>query len=386
MPHVPDRSDWPLILLLFTAGLLAAWQFAKISLLLPVVAIRYGSSPADVAWLVSIVGLVGIVLGAVAGNVVASLGARRVLLFALWLGAALSAIQMVWLPIPLLALTRVLEGMSHTLIVVAAPTLIAGAASESGRPVAMGLWAMFFGVAFALGAVVFPPLVARFGLDGLFLAHAVGLAWIAMIIGPLLAPQPRQRILFAPLDLHRRIYIAPNRAMPGLCFVFYTVLFVALVTLLPVALDRPGLAVSLPLLSLLGTFGAGWLSKRFPPQSVIAAGFVCTAGFAAAGWFGGTWPIFGLFTTMGLVPGACFALIPHLNRTVADQALSTGGIAQMGNVGTTLGTPIFAAALGVGGPPTLWLGTMVIAFGGLGTLWALSRKAANYGTERTRVH
>ena len=89
---------------------------------------------------------------------------------------------------------------------------------------------------------------------------------------------------------------------------------------------------------------------------------------------------------MGLVPGACFALIPHLNRTVADQALSTGGIAQMGNVGTTLGTPIFAAALGVGGPPTLWLGTMVIAFGGLGTLWALSRKAANYGTERTRVH
>lgn len=365
-------SDWPLILILFTTGLFAAWQFGKVALVLPQVAAAYDRAPEAVAWLVSVVGIVGILLGAVGGNLVASFGARRVLLFAVWLGAGLSAAQVIGLPIVALAITRAAEGLSHLLIVIAAPVLIAGAASEAGRSIAMGLWATFFGVAFALGAVIFPPLVAAVGLSGLFVAHTAGLVVLALILSSRLARQPRMPLGADLVAQHVRIYGAPRRAMPGLCFVFYTMLFVALVTLIPVALHRPGLAAILPLVSLTGTFGAGWLARRIAAEGLLVLGFVGCLLSVALIWGGATWGVFPLFATMGLVPGAAFALIPALNPSVPDRALATGGIAQMGNVGSTLGTPIFAALLAAGGEGGLWGGVALFSVGGLAATAALA--------------
>lgn len=359
------RSDWSLILLLFTAGLFAAWQFGKVALVLPEIAAAYGRAPESAAWLVSVVGIVGILLGAIGGNLVASFGARRVLLFALWLGAGLSAAQAVGLPFVALILTRAVEGLSHLLIVIAAPVLIAGAATDSGRSIAMGLWASFFGVAFALGAVIFPTILAAVGLPGLFVAHAVGFVLLALILSPRLARQPRMPLGADVVAQHARIYGAPRRAMPALCFVFYTVLFVALVTLIPVALDRPGLAAVLPLISLSGTFAAGGLAKRMGATRVLVLGFVGCLVSLGLIWAGAVWGVFALFATMGLLPGAAFALIPELNASTPDRALATGGIAQMGNVGTTLGTPVFAMLLATGGEAGMWTGVALFSVGGL---------------------
>ncbi|WP_090928632.1 MFS transporter [Palleronia marisminoris] len=364
------RSDWSLILVLFTAGLFAAWQFGKVALILPEIAATYARAPESAAWLVSVVGIVGILLGAVGGNLVAGFGARRVLLFALWLGAGLSAVQAIGLPFPALALTRVAEGLSHLLIVIAAPVLIAGAASDGGRSMAMGLWATFFGVAFALGAVLFPAVVAAVGVPGLFVAHAAGFAALALILSPRLARQPRMPLGADIVAQHLRIYGSPRRAMPALCFVFYTVLFVALVTLIPVALHRPGLAAVLPLVSLSGTFAAGWLAKRGGATRVLMLGFVGCLLSLGLIWAGAVWGVFVLFATMGLLPGAAFALIPELNASVPDRALATGGIAQMGNVGTTLGTPVFAMLLATGGEAGMWGGVALFSVAGLAvTAW-----------------
>ena len=366
------RTDWSLILLLFAVGLFAAWQFAKIALVLPDVASAYGRAPEAVAWLVSIVGLVGILLGAIGGNVVASLGARRVVLFAIWLGAGLSILQAIGLPLPLLAATRAAEGLSHLLIVVSAPVLIAGAATDRSRSVAMGLWATFFGVAFALGAVLFPPVVEALSLRGLFVAHGLGFALLAVLVAPRLERQLRRPVGTDIIAQHARIYGAPRRAMPGLCFVFYTILFVALVTLIPVAFHQTWLAAVLPLISLSGTFGAGWLARRIAAPRLLVLGFVGCLLSLALIWAGAFWGVFLLFATMGIVPGAAFALIPELNASVPDRALATGGIAQMGNVGSTLGTPIFAALLATGGEAGIWAGVALFSAGGLAATGLLS--------------
>ena len=360
-----DSSDWLLILGLFVAGLFAAAQFGKVALTLTDVAAHYGRSTAGVAYLVSIVGGVGILLGAVAGSVVAALGARRVLLAALWAGAAISATQAFLPPEPVFAVTRFLEGMSHLLIVVAAPTLIAGAASPSGRPVAMSIWSMFFGVSFALLGIALPGLLPRIGLSGLFAAHAIGLAAVAVALSPMLARQPRAPLNLDPLAVHRRIYTVPRRALPGLAFVFYTVMFVALVSLLPIALGRPGLAITLPIISLSGSLVAGVISRRVHPATVMVAGFAGLALCSGLVWWGMVSAIYPMFALMGLVPGAAFALIPHLNATQEGRALATGGIAQMGNVGTTFGTPIFALLLAHGGLDLLWLGLVALAGSGI---------------------
>lgn len=49
---------------------------------------------------------------------------------------------------------------------------------------------------------------------------------------------------------------------------------------------------------------------------------------------------------MGLVQGASFAAVPQLNGTPAHQAQANGAMAQMGNLGNTLGTPVMALVLG----------------------------------------
>ena len=45
---------------------------------------------------------------------------------------------------------------------------------------------------------------------------------------------------------------------------------------------------------------------------------------------------------LGLVQGASFAAIPQLNPMPEDRARAAGAIAQLGNLGTTTGTPLLA--------------------------------------------
>jgi hypothetical protein len=60
------------------------------------------------------------------------------------------------------------------------------------------------------------------------------------------------------------------------------------------------------------------------------------------------------------VPGACFAAIPALVADAGDRARATGAIAQLGNLGTVTGPPVFGLALVWGGPGAL-LALLVLA-------------------------
>ena len=372
MDAAPRHTNWTVVAALFAAGVLASWQFATFALTLPELSAAYDRPIPELAWLVSVVGIVGVLLGAMAGGIVAAFGARRALLFAMILGAAMSLVQALLPPVPLLAVTRVVEGVSHLLIVVAAPTLIAAVSSDAGRPVAMAIWAMFFGVAFGVGAAVFPWVLATAGLRGLLAGHGVLFLGVAVILMPILDSQPRRPLRLSVGTIHRAIYGRLTRVMPGLCFVFYTAVFVAAVAFLPLALDRPGLAIVLPILTLSGTFASGWMCRRVHPAWIMAAGFAGVALCGVAAALGATAAVYPQFATMGLVPGAAFALIPHLNAATADRALATGGIAQMGNVGTTLGTPIFAFIFAHAGTTGLWLALVVFSVAGLAVTLGLA--------------
>ncbi|MEZ5911610.1 MAG: MFS transporter [Paracoccaceae bacterium] len=119
-----------------------------------------------------------------------ALGARRLLLGALALGAALSFVQAAMLPLPVMLASRVLEGLSHLVIVVAAPTLIARLAAPADRGLAMSLWSTFFGVTFALTAGLGPPLVARAGLGALVLVHALWMTGVLLALWRALPADP----------------------------------------------------------------------------------------------------------------------------------------------------------------------------------------------------
>ncbi len=65
------HGSWPLILALWGAGLGAAMQYAKVSVIYDLLGALYPEGGVMLGWLVSMVGGVGIVLGVVAAMLVA---------------------------------------------------------------------------------------------------------------------------------------------------------------------------------------------------------------------------------------------------------------------------------------------------------------------------
>ena len=348
------RTRWGLILLLFLAGLLAAMQFAKLSLTLEDAAAIWPDRP--VAFLVSAVSIVGAVFGAVAGAVVARFGARPAILWAVGLSGALSLMQAALPPFAVMIVLRALEGAGHLALVVALPTLMAASAAPRDRTVVMGLWGTFFGVGFMAAAFALDA-SASLGPSSPYWLHGVA---CLLLLPVLIRVVPRITVQGVPLPgivaLHRSIYTRARTIAPGVGHGIYTSLFIALVALLPMALDRLWLVAVLPASNLLGTFVAGVLGRVVAPRRIVAGGYVA----AGAGFFLlalGVGPVaaiavLSLFAT-GLLAGGNFAAVPALNDDPADQALANGGMAQLGNVGTFAGTPLLGAAFAAGGPTAM---------------------------------
>ena len=121
------------VMLIWFAGLGAATQFAKIAVPFSDVGLLYPDNAAVIGWLLSIISLMGAALGAISGAITARIGPNRLLLSGLVLGGALSLLQASLPVFQLMLLSRVIEGLSHLAIVVAAPTLIAQITSGRAR-------------------------------------------------------------------------------------------------------------------------------------------------------------------------------------------------------------------------------------------------------------
>jgi len=371
----PDRTPFGLVLLLYAAGLGAAAQYGKASVLFPALRAAYPDAGTAIGFIVSGIGLLGIVFGLAAGLLVARLGTRRLLLAALVFGAAMSAYQATLPALPLMIASRVAEGLSHLVIVVAAPTLIAQVSAPRHRVFTLTLWSTFFGVSFAVLAWVGQPFAARHGTGALILAHAAFMAAMAVALAIRLPrttpPQGGPRLgLAAILDQHRRIYASPRIAAPAAGWLFYTLGYVSIVTVLPDFVDpaaRSLVTGAMPLAGMIVSMTLGVvLVTRFTAVPVIVAGFALGTALALAFGLSGGDPILAILTiaALGLVQGASFALVPQLNTTTETQAEANGALAQMGNLGNTLGTPLLLLATGGFGMAGLTAFAMLCFAGG----------------------
>ena len=385
-----DRTNWPLIAALWFAGLTAAGQFAKVGVIFDLLRPVWPGAGVWLGLVVSVVGFVGIVFGTSAGIAVARIGPRRMLLTALAAGAVLSLIESLMPPLPVMIALRALEGMSHLAIVVAAPVLIAASARPDDQPAAMTLWSTFFAVAFSLAAFLGRPLVEAHGPAAFFVTHAGLMALAGGVLWAMLpasAPPPANTIARAGvIEAHRRIYASPRIAAPALGFVFYTLMFVAFLTLLPdvIAAEwRYLTATVMPLASIVVSLAVGVpLTRRLGAvetvQIGLAAGALALIAFAVSGGAGmlALISVMAVSGALGLVQGGSFAAISELNQTGAARAEAAGAIAQLGNVGTTLGTPVLLRMTDLWGlPAVLWFG-LPLCLGGIATHAWLARRRA----------
>lgn len=170
------------------------------------------------------------------------------------------------------------------------------------------------------------------------------------------------------------IYQYRRTATPAICFLNYTCIYLALQTLTPELTpesERAALIVGMSIVSVGATLLAGVFSHRgMSPFLITIGAFGATAattlllalavahseGIFAAALF--------RMTFLSLLPGAILQLIPLLNREAAGQAHAFGAVAQLGNVGSAMGPPIFAAASVTLGPIGLHIPALVLCAGG----------------------
>lgn len=364
------------ILAIWAAGLGAAAQFGKMSVAYPALEGVYAAQAGlGIGVMLSVVGMVGLIFGTTSGLLVARIGPRRAIVGALVLGGLVSAVQTAFPAYPVMLASRVLEGFSHLAIVVVGPTAIAGLAGARGQGAAMTLWSSFFGVAYAVLFWLGPQIIALQGPGFLFMAHAgwmVALAvilWLLLPADPTVAPGTTQTGLWAE---HRAIYASPRLAAPAMGFVCYTVTYVAVLTLLPAQMGDMGrfIGVAMPLVSIAVSLTLGvWLLGRMQAVHLVQAGFLAAILTAMGLWL--FWDqvaavgfALGVAASLGIVQGASFAALAELNPSVEDRARAAGAIAQLGNLGTTTGTPVLVWAMEKAGETGLAL--FLIGFSGLG--------------------
>lgn len=353
------RSSPLVVILLWCAGLGAAAQFSKISLVFADLEAFYtggGASPLF-GFILSIISFLGIVFGLTAGLIVARVGFRKMLIAGLVLGAIIALIEATLPALPIMMGLRLVEGASHLIITVAAPTLIAQISAARFVPLAMTLWSTFFGVAYALTAWFGEPLVAAYGIPSIFYAHAI---WMIAIAAILLLVLPKvEDTNSAPiknlLRQHVTVYTNPSTSAPAFAWLCYTLTFVSLLAVLPPFIDENVRILTVGLMPLAGiatsmTLGV-FLLRFVSSVTVVIVGFASAAFVMILFAFSPANPILcvALFATLGLVQGANFAAIPALNVSATDRAHANGAVAQMGNLGNTFGTPIVLGMISVMG-------------------------------------
>ncbi|GAB3487347.1 MFS transporter [Marinomonas epiphytica] len=353
------KTHWLAVILLWFAGISAAMQFAKFSISYDALLLHYQAGATLTGAALSVVGVVGLILGVSAGMLAGRLGYLNVLICALLIGALVSFVQSFLPSFNVVLMTRVLEGFSQLGVVVAAPTLISRLSADQHRSLTMGMWGTFFGVAFALSGWLGVDILKQYGLSTLFGVHGTLILSMAVILFFLLRKHPvlaemlvsKSSIGFWAQLL--AVYRNPRCLLPSAVFLCYTCSLVSLLTYIPRMVTNEVLASSLmiilPLISTSGSFIAGALAQYWLAPTRVA--LVAYSGVAIsacillivsheAHYFALVTGVLILF--LGMIPGASLAMIPLLARNPEEQAQGYGLIAQFGNLGATIGPPSFA--------------------------------------------
>lgn len=393
---IESPTRWSSVLVLFLAGIGAALQFAKVPPALTAVSEALSLGPVEAGFAVSVVGMVGVALGIAVGSLVAAAGPRRAVVAALALASLFAFLGSIAPNAFLFMTSRVLEGVAHLVIVVAAPGLMIAATTSRDRPIAMALWSCFFSVAFSFASATAPLILSFIGWRGFFAGHAILMLCLSLLAFVSVAPdreKPRAVSIATILSTHVAVYRSGPPLILALVFCCYTILFLAILTYLNqhlISVDGFTPATSGTIMALLAlanplvSLATGPIVRSgFDPIRGFVISFVLVIGGATPIFLGFTSPLgtigcaLLMMAALGALPGLAFTMLPKVAPTAALAAKATGAIAQLGNVGTFSGPPLFAILLATVG----WVGgavfVIVAAMGGIGLAVLLRRVMLN---------
>ncbi|HYG43719.1 MAG TPA: MFS transporter, partial [Bordetella sp.] len=317
-------------------------------------------------WLTGIFALLGVVGGIPAGAVIGNFGSRRVLaagLLATAAGAALGAASPAY---SWLLASRVLEGAGFLSITVAAPSVLQrhDVVHQNDRNTAFSLWSCFMPAGMAI-AMVAGPLFD--GWRSIWWASCA-LALFAVLAVWFAVPGSGAR---TPWDWHAmrrdaaRVIRARSPVLLAAAFAFYSLMFFALFSFLPVllmermevTLHTAGLLSALAsAANIVGNLAAGYLLSRGMTRPVLLGAASLTMGAAGLGIFLPVLPDTGTFLLCvafsavgGLIPAALLSGAPLVAPAASLTPVVLGLVMQGNNLGQIVGPVAVGRAIDVYG-------------------------------------
>ena len=378
-------TSWRRVFLLFAVGVLAAGQIGMVPPLVPSLQHDLAMSLAAAGMAISVVTLVGATLGLLAGAWSERIGharAARAGLLVMALAAGLCAVAD---DSATLLAARAIAGAGYLLVVVAAPSLMAGIAAPQDHPATLSLWGTFVPTGIALAGVLSAAFADRIGWRGIFAADAILLA-SAFVLSMVAVPDIRPTQTAARLAMSTERFRSP--ALLSIAFFCFALLFLALAGLLPTYLvEGRGLPAAqagriiavTTAFAIVGSLVAGWLMRRgMSPGRLAAVGLVASTAIAALAFSAAASVAvaasgFALaFAIGGLVPAAVFAAVPLLANDSRAIGPINGLLAQAGSLGSLAGPPLLALWVGVAGWATVPIPLLVVA--AIGSACALAAR------------
>ena len=369
------------IALLYAIGVLAAGQLGVVPPLVPALQRELGLSLAAAGLSVSIITLVGALLGLPAGDWSERVGHARALRIGIMIMAAAAALSAAADDATILLAARGLAGLGYLLVVVASPSLMA-IAEPRHHAFTLSLWGTFVPAGIALSGIATAAFADRTGWRLIFAIDVILLA-VALIVAIVALPQTR-----VPQRDDRRLSIGTLLAAAPLSVAFFcfALVFLALAGLLPawlvgsrgLAATEAGRMVAIATAcGIPGSLLAGWLMRRGAfPGRLAAAGLIASTVIAALS-FGAATPVplaiagFAVsFALGGLVPAAAFASVPQVAGDRRAIGPINGLLAQAGSLGSLAGPPMLA--LWVEGLGWSLAPVMLLAVAAIGAACALA--------------
>ena len=177
------RTQWPVMWVVFGAGIIAAMHLGKLPPALPEIRADLQGDLVIGGWIASMISLTGFALGLIAGTLADKLGQRRVLitgLLVLCVGTTLGAVATTG---SLMLFSRFVEGLGFTAVTVTGVGMITHVTSPRDRKWALGIWSSYLPLGFS-GILVGAAIVLQ-NYDWQFLwilSAGLTLTWTLIVV------------------------------------------------------------------------------------------------------------------------------------------------------------------------------------------------------------
>ncbi|MFM2406991.1 MAG: hypothetical protein RL223_4871 [Pseudomonadota bacterium] len=369
LPQPLPSTHWPAVLAALACGIAISVLVGKVPLALGALRAELGLSLVQFGWVSSVLTTLAVLFALPVGLLAGRIGALRMVLAGLVLGAVGALAALPVHGIGGLLASRLVEGAAFLMVAVATPSLITAATAPAQRRLALSLWSTYMPLGVSVGLIGGAALIARAGWRALWLLSAVGL--LAAALGLLL--QRRHYAALRPAagpsaDSLRQTLQVLRQPLPWLlpaAFGAWALQHFALIVWMPAfmreqrGLDSASVAALTSLMLLVnipgGLLGGVLMSRGVPRGPLIAVTHTLTGllGLLAAadGLPDGLRYAACLAMSMigGLVPAAVFSSSAVLARTPAQVAAVQGLILQGSQFGQFIGTPLIAAVVASAG-------------------------------------